>query len=314
MATKSSTFYIQKFLLPAGLHPLHPYEHAIQFSSVDFWPHVLIVAALVTLGFSCIKKFPWASFCIFFYFATLLPSFFNFRKGELDAVAVERYAYIPSIGLLLLLVIPIAMLVQYLRTSEGKKITGILGTLSFFTILTILSFRQTRIWDSAEILFARGLAIYPQSVIARTEYARTERELGNDEQAFAILKEGLKFQDSWLLHKEAGLIYAKNGDTNSAREQFTIATNMAPKNPEPVFYLGALAVQLGDEQSAKPYLEKAVALDPSYVVARVMLGTVLMHEGDLNGAKNQFVTALQWYPYSKEAMDALAELQKKENK
>ncbi|HWA85002.1 MAG TPA: hypothetical protein VG710_02170, partial [Opitutus sp.] len=51
---------------------------------------------------------------------------------------------------------------------------------------------------------------------------------------------------------------------------------------------------LGDDARARALLERAVALDPAYAETHYQLARLLEQDGDMNGARRQFLDALQW--------------------
>lgn len=308
MATKSTTFYLQKYLLPVGLHPLHTFEGPIRLFSVDFLPHTLIVLALIGATIWCWKRFPWISFALAYFFVTLAPTYFNFHKGDITALAVERYAYLPFLGALMLVSIPVGMAVTFFSTTKDRQSAGIGIAVGLIALLIMTSFVQTKMWDDERVFHERALALDPSSTYARVEMARYERQTGNTRKAFEILKAGLAYRDHWRLHEEAGYLYAETGDTASAREQFVVAGQMVPDNPEPVFDLASLSEQTGDRVSALPLYEKAVGMDPSFVVARVALGKIYANAKRNAEAETQFREAVKWNPNSFEAHMELARL------
>jgi Flp pilus assembly protein TadD len=302
MAGKSAIFYLQHLVWPAGLTVYYQFRGAITLADPQFFVPALLVIGLLALAVWVWKRAGWISFGILWYLVTLLPTFLNFHKGESEFYAVDRYAYLPMIGVLFLLAIILAEWLERRPTWPRA-----LGGAALVTLFCVLSIRQTRTWDSAETLFGHALAVDPASVVARTDVARVQREEGKLQEAFDTLKGGLAYGDDPALRMAVAYVYARSGDVQSAREQLEKASEMAPANPEPWNALGGLALQAGDTATALTDFRKAVALDESYVDARVSLGTLLMQSGDWAGAGEQFRKAVLWNRNSAPAHAGLAQ-------
>ncbi|HBH19855.1 MAG TPA: hypothetical protein DDX11_02680, partial [Candidatus Peribacter riflensis] len=145
------------------------------------------------------------------------PALLTFRKAGTVFLASDRYLYLPSVGLLLL----IALLLRGIGSHwplPKQVIAGVSGFVIAF--LCLLSVKQTKLWDSADALFTHALAVTPRSVAARTALAQTKLDAENPQEAFAILKEGLRQGDDVRLHLMAGQIYARVGQVTDALGEF----------------------------------------------------------------------------------------------
>ena len=302
MAGKSSVFYIQQIFLPWNFSVYYPQVTDISLLKAEFFIPLLLVLAAIALAIFFHRKHPMISFGILFYFITLSPTFLNFHKGQVIFFAVDRYAYLPFIGILLIIIAVINPLFHRIRFPQ--KFVLIMSMLMIL-LLSILSIRQTEIWETGERLFSHALGLYPRSLNARIDLARIHRERGEYQKAFDLLKEGLALGDHSALRLNAGVIYARTGDVQSATEQFEKAKVMDPLNPEPHFYLGSLWEQTNNPTLAREAYTKAVELDPSYVIARIRLAQLLIADGEIDEAKTQLQEAIRWNPNSVEAREAL---------
>jgi len=233
----------------------------------------------------------------------LSPAFLTFRKAGTVFLAYDRYIYLPSLGLLLL----IALLLKGIgeRWQLPKPATA--GTGGFLIALfCLLSIKQTAYWNSADALFTHALSVTPHSVAARAALAQTKLDMDQPEQAFAILKEGLKQGDDERLHLMAGTVYAHTGQVTDALEQFNKVKQMDPTNADAWFSIASIEEQTGNIDSALANYRTAVQLDASDVPALVGIGRILAQKGDLAEAERSFREALAWNPNSMEAHRGLA--------
>lgn len=302
MAQKSAWFYLLKFFVPARLTPIYPFQGELTLASATFFLPMLLHIALVALALRQWNRRPMLSYGILFYYITLVPTFFNFHKGDLYFFAVDRYAYIPSIGILIAL-FSILISVEWSRMKQF--IIGLVTLL--LLVFTGLSIKQTSTWDSPDALFGRAIELYPDSVSARMAMASILRERNDLENAFIILRDGNRYSGHPGLNVEAGLVYAAAGQVEDAREQFEMALKKNPTLPPPLYYLGFLDEYEGKIDAAIAHYRQAVENDSSYVTARAHLAVLLMEQKKFEEAKTQLLEAEKWNPVSPEVIETLIE-------
>lgn len=300
---RSTFFLLKKFLMPGNLSPL--YEVTDPITLTNPWIIASLSGFLGLIGiFGFIRhRLGAASLSALIFFILLLPAFLTFHKAGTFFLASDRYIYLPSLGLLLL----IALLLRGIGGRWSLPKPAIAGTSGFLiALLCLLSMKQTKLWNSADALFTHALLVTPRSVAARTALAQTKLDMDQPEQAFAILKEGLKQGDDVRLHLMAGNVYASTGQVTDALAQFVKVTLMEPGNADGWFSIGSIKEQTGDSVAALENYRTAVKLDPSDVPALVGIGRLLAQQGNLTGAEQAFRSALAWNPNSMEAHRGLA--------
>ncbi len=310
MAAKSTAFYLQKLILPTHLGLFYPYRGPINLLQPTFLLSTLIMILLIGGAvYAFIYRKRWVTFGIAFFLITLAPTFINFHKGGEMYFASDRYPYLPMIGLVFM----IAM------TWMGNTGAGVpperpygdrvwlrYGGMGIVGLLTILSFFQTKIWDSPSTLFGNTLRLYPQSVAARAALASMDRQMGKYDHAIKLLRDGLAYGDNLQLRMELGAVYAKVGRVDDAADQFHQALKLEPDNPEPLVGLGVLDEYNKKIPDAMEKYRRAVDLDPSYVSARNKLGSLLLETGKIAEAEEQFRAALEWNPNAEGVLYNLA--------
>jgi len=300
VACKSTIFYIYKFLIPTDLTIIYPLQGDISLMDMRILPSVILAIILIAIAIKVIKKHPWITFGIGWYLVTLAPTYLNIGKAGLVFFAVDRYAYFPIVGLLIIFV----YLVNKIRIFQYSSILIFLSSIILIT-LTALSYNQTKVWETPNSIYEKTLSIYPESVGARTGLATILRHQNKLEEAFEVITEGVKYMDHPLLHLQAGFVYAKTGQVIDAEERFRAAIDMDPNNPEGYFSLGSLFEQTGKPDEAISFYQKAVELDDSYVIARAKLGHLYLNKGQKEKAHEQFEEAIKWNKFSVEANEGM---------
>lgn len=311
---RSTFFLLGKFLWPQNLSPLYEVTDPVALANpAIFLPLLAFFAffAFLTFFFLRKKSLRPTSYALLLTCILLSPAFLTFRKAGTVFLASDRYIYLPSLGLLLLLTLLLKEIGERWRLPKPV----IAGTSGFLiALLCLISIKQTKYWDAADALFTHALNITPRSVAAHLALAQIKLDADQPEQAFAILKEGLKLGDDPRLHLMAGNVYASAGQVTDALTQFNIVKQMDAGNADAWFSIASIEEQTGNTDSALANYRTAVQLDASDVPALVGIGRILAQKGDLAGAEQAFRSALAWNPNSLEAHRAISPVLAKNGK
>ncbi len=316
MAAKSTVFYLEKLIIPTNLSPIYPYLKAITISSPDFYVPLSIIAVVGIITLVTLQKTKWVAICSLLFLATLAPSFLNFHKGTMVFFAVDRYAYLPMVWLVLLLAVGFSEVVDRIRSRTVRQLQAtVLGIIA--ATLAVMSMNQTKLWVNDEMLFSYVLTLYPGSVSARTSLAAVYRNQGRGVDEIEVLEEGLKIQKNIAYYTGIGSAAARQGKLDEAETLYGQARILDPTNPEPFFFLGSLEEQRGNADRAVGYYKEAIRFDESYVAAYNNLGAVYQDQGKLLEAEEMFRKAVEWNPNFMEGLYNLfqiLEMQKKRDK
>jgi Flp pilus assembly protein TadD len=300
VAIRSTAHYLWQMIVPMGFSVF--YQQRDPILDVYFFVSLLSLIALTSLAWHFRRSKPWIAFGLSLYFITLSPTFLNFHKGLIAFYAVDRYAYLPSIGVIFIVLVALQSLATKMHQAHKSQIIfnfqfsifNFVPVVLLAAILIAFSRHQTRVWDSPETLYRHAVEVDTASVPARATLAQVLRQLNRKTEAFVVLQEGLQFGDDVSYHLEAGNIYAANGQIADAIEEFTKASQMKPDLPEPLFSIGSLEDQRGNADLALEYYRKALALDTSYVAARSRIAGILIDRKEYPEAEKQLIEALRW--------------------
>lgn len=104
-----------------------------------------------------------------------------------------------------------------------------------------------------------------------------------------------------LLYANLGQEYVKKGDTESAQEMLNKAAALAPDNAQIKAQLGMLKLSKADDSGLKE-LEQAVALDPQFKSANIILAMSHVKKGEIDKAEK---IAQLWLKENPESISAL---------
>ncbi len=315
MAAKSTMFYIGKFIWPTHLSVLYPYSKPITISSPDFLLPVIGVLCLLGIVVAFWKKFRAVSIGILFYLITLFPTFVNFAKGGYVYVASDRYAYIPQIGLLLLIVSCAGMILD--RSSRKRQLqqSMIGASVIVIAILSVLAGRQSLTWKNTETLFLQTLKYYPDALAGRLNLGYVYRESDMQDKALeqfqAVLLRDPKSADAYV---NIGAVYEKQGKVNDAIDAYKKGMEANPKIRNSYFSLGLLYEKLDRTDEAFELYKKVADMSPGFSPVYVNLGSIYVEKNDLANAEASYKKAISINPYYSDAHFNLALVYGKQNK
>jgi protein O-mannosyl-transferase len=272
-----------------------------------FWFYVawtIPVALFLIVRFRIRHAMTKVSLVIFF--AGLLPvlGFVAFGFQDISTVA-DRYLYLPMLGVSLIVA---AMLS---RIQHAVKIPGIVVCL---LLLAILSGRQARYWQDNSSLYARGLAVNPQSFVACNNLGNLLLKKNQLDQAAAMFSRALVIKPSHATsHYNLGLALTRNGQPEAAIREFrqgiTIlqVRGMAVK-AEMYFDLAVSLEKIGRLDDAETQYRNALDAAPAMARARLGLGNVYYAMGNADSAGTQFRRALKAQPDFTAAKIRLADM------
>ncbi|MBI4581190.1 MAG: tetratricopeptide repeat protein [Planctomycetes bacterium] len=257
-------FYIGHMTWPSRLSPLYPFPEVISFANVALLVAVianvlLFVALLISLRWTRALLIGWLCYLIL-----LFPTLLN--KGYSPSVAWDKYAYLPAIGLLMILAWAVGLGYDLVWAARGPKVASgvVIGAA---VVLAGLEFAGTRAylrqWRDTLTLHQYMASLAPRSVPVRYNL---------------------------------GLAYAEKGDVPAAMTEFKQAIALNANHVGAHGSLANLLLRLNRPTEAATHLVRALELDPSLVMARNSLANVLAMQGRHEEAFAQYQEVLRINP------------------
>ncbi len=200
------------------------------------------------------------------------------------AAAAERFLYLPSAGLAML-VAAAAVSVENVRASRLGARAVLLAAIGASALLCA---RGTQPWASDATLFARMVETSPGAPVAHYGLAGVLRDAGRYQEAAREYREAIRLQPDYVdAYIELGVANATLRDFAAAREALETARGLDPGQASIYANLGALAVNQGQLEQALPFFRRAAELEPDSPQMRYNLGLVLGRLGDDEGARRE---------------------------
>ena len=296
VASRGSWFYLGKLLWPTQLTFSYP---KFEIDPSDPFQYGWLLAGLVLLYMlwrarDRIGRGPLVAMLFFLAMLAPLLGFIPLYTFWYTYVA-DHYQYVASLG-------PIALFagigVPWARQRLGPDLAGLLG-LSLLGVLAVLTFQQSRIYESRETLWRDTIAKHPASWMGYTNLgryllseeryrealvayrgalevrpetyrayvgmARAELRLGDSAAAFEHLEAALAIEpDAYGARNMIGAIYHMRGDLETAVAQYQWMVRIRPGRPQGHYLLGRTLHELGRDEEARPHLLRAREIDPEF--------------------------------------------------
>jgi tetratricopeptide (TPR) repeat protein len=220
-----------------------------------FWLSAgLVLLFLTALGYLLYRRRETALFLVLLILPCLPPIFYSLY---IDKVMLERYLYLPTVGLALLAAWGFLQIPPRMIKRAGVVIAVLLVAYGGATLWRI------PLWKSELALFEALKKQYPSSPFVRSNlgmiYLHEHRLFeAYQEATFAV---SLKPQ-SPNVHRSLGWIYLGMFWTEQARAEFAEANRLQPNYALVLEGLGLTYLQEGNKEKALEYMDMALRADP----------------------------------------------------
>jgi tetratricopeptide (TPR) repeat protein len=284
--------YLWKMFWPSHLAPLYPHPG----DSLSAWRVLLATAIFVTITV-LVWKFRSRRYLLvgwFFFLGTLVPVIGLVQVGE--AAMADRYAYIPLIGIFVMIGFGFSDLTQ-------QKSLGYLPTIPAAAGLIALSFaayRQIGYWQSNEELWSHTLAVTSNNFVAEDNLGGALILDGREEEAHAHFESAARINPrDPMSHSNLGTYYETHNQGREAVREYEAAIAMT-SDPgllsQTYANLGAAYRGLGDDERAQTSFKHALQYNPNQFNAWLGLGLMAQKQGNLAEAITDLSRSVELQP------------------
>jgi len=311
--SKIVTIYIGWLIFPVNVHPTLPDESfmlQVSFFNPVTIGGLLLVAALLIRAIKTHKKAKKISFCISWFFITLIPAS---NILPIPNYFAARYLYIPSIGFCFFISLLLYNLKSVRIFSVSQKILRTIPGLLFLALFIFYSFitvRENLTWRNNTTLWSKMVKYYPENPLAHSNLGDALKEEGDldgaiDEYRKALRLDFLNAED----HAELGAAYYKKGMFDNSINELKLALKLDPNMQFARRYLGAAFGEKGLYKESIRYYTEAIRINPKDQEAYHNLGITYAKMGKYNEAKKAWQKALGIKPDYKASLKSLKRLE-----
>jgi Tfp pilus assembly protein PilF len=260
--------YVVKIVYPKGLAVLYPLPEDIMSAAAA----VALAGIVVLLALGRGRR--WLVAGLLWYLGTLVPVVGLVQSGA--QIMADRYTYLPSIGIFIIIVWGAAELFVKLRYAKGAAAIAVAASLIVMVLLTRI---QTSYWKNTASLYERAIAVTKNNFVMLSNYGQYLCEEGKYNEAIRYSQEAARIRPEYQPARKT--IYVALLSQNKFNEAVSYLTRTLqerddwPAMEEMYNDLGWAYGQKGDLSPAETNFRRALAINPEYEPARENLAMVL---------------------------------------
>ncbi len=282
--------YLGKTFWPVNLATPYPPPHD--------WPVGLVICSVMLFVAVCLtalglmKKLPFAFTGWFWFAGMLVPVIGLVQVGS--AALADRYAYLPLIGILLIVVWGAG---EICAKFQMPREVIILITALVVPACAIRAGNQVRLWKDDPTLFGHALAVTKNNYVASLDLGFWYAKNGQDGESLQCYSDAVRLSpDNATALYDAGNAFAKLSHWDEAIRNYRRSLQITPNQPDVRNNLGFALAQTKQWPEAIDCFQTVLKLQPNSAEAHNNLATVLFMQGDYKNAAAQFSAAQQLSP------------------
>ncbi|UCE59985.1 MAG: tetratricopeptide repeat protein [Phycisphaerales bacterium] len=305
-------WYFEHFLWPTGLASWYPTPALVQWSD----PRTLralgiCAAAVIVIGWSALRSRN-AALGYAWFFAAIGSTVLLVQTR--NALAADRYMYLPIVGLLW--VVGIALAALYKATSRrwalSRTAVAAVSIVSAVVIALIaVSWHTASFYDTPIEKSTRIATLAPTTPHVWERVAWAHYRADRFEEAIEAAEREFAHEDNnarGVAHQVIGISLVKLGKVDGGIESLRRAIEVDPENVTSIYWLASGLYELGRVEEAIPLFEQAVAKAPLKNPWIIRLASILRKHGRSPDAAPLYEQALRNNPFEVPATLGLAEL------
>ncbi len=303
-------FYIQHLFWPVKLSPFYGLELMQKFSAAVVVPAALVaLCALVLLVFLALRS---RSLLIAVAWLTLpvLPALIGIRLFDSNDIVHDRYLYLSTIGLGILLGLAISRIpaseANYFGVPRGQfaciALVGLAGAVG--------TAREIQPWANNLTLFLRAVEVAPNSAPAFSHLAFEVYKRGDSANAERLYKHAVALDPKdWPATFGLAVIEMRMSNWPEADRFFQRAIELKPLVSNGTYLLQAqVRVEMQHYDAAEQSVRAAIANWPDVAGQHLLMAQILAKQNRTTEARSEFQKELALNPGSTEARMGLAEI------
>ena len=300
-------FYVIKTALPVKLSCLYPYPAGALLPYRFYIGAALaavFMAAVIVYGRHSRKVI----FGSLFFLITLLPVLQLVPIGQ--AMAADRYTYIPSIGLFYLTGEAFVWLYRKKGSYERvvKTVLPIAG-ISMVILLSFLTWNRCQVWKDGITLWSDVLKNYPDEPVAYSNRGLALYKKGTYHQALTDFSQALKISPRFVdARNNRGIVYKQLKDYKRALADYTESLQINPRYVKAYSNRGLVYHHMREYEKALVDFNQALAIDPQFAIAYYNRGNTYTSIGEDDKAIADYREALKIDPNYAEACNNRANI------
>jgi tetratricopeptide (TPR) repeat protein len=284
-------FYLYKILLPVNLSSHYPVPEPLSLGApmvlVGFVGSILLIAFLIySLRWTRALLTGWLIFIVLIFPTMGVIGFTN-------VIAADKYAYLPAVGLLIIL----CWALVHLFSQISRRKSAAVNVAACILILAAVECAATRnylkAWKDTTTLFTRMLKLNPNEAPLYNAIGLAYAEQKNYPLAIECYEKSLKLKSEADTHNNYALTLKELGKYQEAEFHMKKAIELLPKYGPFYKNLGQVYQKMGRLDEAIAQYKKALEIYPFYHEAHYLLANALRKQGRLDEAIEEYKKIIQ---------------------
>jgi tetratricopeptide (TPR) repeat protein len=314
------TWYAGKLIWPP---PQSAFVHAVP-TGAAVWAGALIVAGAAVAVIWLWRRAGWRAEAIALLIlgGTLAPSLMIAAFRISETPLAERYGYIPSAGLCLLLAALALRAVERLPGGWARGLRAALAPALAVVIAVpgaLATWERSGVWRNDLAFWTDTVARAPEQGLPHLHLGMTYADRGRMEEAERAYRKALETYDDAEGRSKAynnlGALYMREGRLQEAADALRGALREVPDYPTAYYNLGIIEMNLARRdgsrsaraehlRAARRNLSRALELNPRYVKAHLAYGRLMLSQGRAEEGVRHLRRVVQLAPSSAQAARA----------
>jgi hypothetical protein len=285
--------YAWKAIWPAKLAPLYPHPGY----SLPVWKVILAVLFLVATS-ALVVKFRSRGYLLvgwLWFLGTLAPVTGIVQMGN-QAMA-DRYAYIPLVGLFVMIAWGTADFAERTKLAFPWKIVTAACVLA---ALSLLTWRQIGYWRTSLDLWGHTLEVTSNNFVAEDEFGGALAQLGRTDEAYPHFVRAAQLEPADAVSQtNIGYYLYQHGRPAEAVPHYQLSIRLTPDaRLQALTYadLGWAYCDLGDYAKSHASFERSIRLNPNRANTWLGMGLLTERDSKLQEAIRDYAISVQIQP------------------
>ncbi len=268
-------FYLCKIIWPVNLSSHYPFPAPMNLSQPMILASVIGTCILIPLLLIFLRWTRAAFTGWLFFFVAILPTMQII--GFSNVIASDKFAYLPSFGLLMILASFLCNLwnlrLKNSVISGSKYVVIILFVLILASAESLATRSYLTHWRNSIGLFEYMLSKAPNAPILHNNLGVVYQSLGHYQEAMKSFNQAIKIKPGYAeAHYNLGVAYGNLGRTQDEIEAYKETIRIKPDYAKAHYNLGVSYKDLGRYQDAIEAYKQAIRIKPDYAEAHLNLG------------------------------------------
>ncbi|MGB5685747.1 MAG: tetratricopeptide repeat protein, partial [Candidatus Electrothrix sp.] len=287
--------YLQRIFWP--FPQVFPYPYRAMVPDWQLYGSLLLHFAILVLLYRKRRSQPFLLFGWCWFMIILLPMIGLLKIGP-QAIA-DRYAYIPMIGIIIILVWGADHWGKRLINKKGLSILGVTAVIP----LLFVSHSLVGLWKNSETLFRHSVSVSPNNPYAYAGLGYTLKHKGRYAEAITQYQQALIHKPDFAkVHNNLAYLLMQEGKLQEATSHYRTTVQLTPQSLAAHVNLANTLVMINNREEAVVHYQKALELNPGNSQVQMDIGVIYMQLNKLDLAVEHFQQALTLQPDMEKAM------------